>query len=125
VGEILFATLLAKLYTHMIWGGQDEREWKHHPFITLLTKADVKCKSGPNNYRSITLSSSTHIYKMILLLLQDVKTCFSWGPVLCQKIIDASVLDAWKAFDRLWLDGLFYKLLTWPNAHQIKKLNCW
>ena len=125
------------MYSIMLRSGNIPDKMKQGEIITLH-KGGRKSKGDPNNYRAITLSSSIlKVYEMILLHrckdkivktlsklqggFQDQLGCvmtsftlreclhhsreLSSGVYLC-------FLDARQAFDRVWHDGLFYKLLN-------------
>ena len=94
----------------------------------------IRRLSDPNNYRAITLSLSIlKFYEMILLhrckdkitqslnkmeggfqkQLGCIMTSFALRECLyyareCSSPVYLCLLDAQKAFDRVWLDGLFF-----------------
>ena len=106
--------------------------------ITTLHKGGKKRRDNPNNYRAITLSSVIlKVYEMILvdrcgdLILQRLNQqqggfqeglgclmtsfvlheCLNYARENSSKVY-ICYLDSKQAFDRVWHQGLFYKLIT-------------
>ena len=106
--------------------------------IITLHKGGRKSKKDPNNYRAITLTSSILkvFERLILPMLENslerhlnslqggfrpmtgcnmsslmLKECISYAKEHGRKLF-ACFLDAQKAFDKVWHNGLFLKLYT-------------
>lgn len=127
---------LSNLYTQMLRRGHIPIDMKKGEIITLH-KGGKKDKSNPDNYRAITLSSVIlKVYEMVILdrcerhILSTLSRqqggfqkqlgCEMTSFVLHETIhyarensskVYVCFLDAKKAFDNVWLDGLFYKLI--------------
>ena len=127
-----YLTLLINL---MYWFSYIPVSLKYGTIITLH-KGNGKRKDVPKNYRAITLSSSIlKLYERILL--KRLQNCISkplhplqggfqkkMGSMMTSLIVKESIhfcqeknsklytcfLDARQAFDRVWHDGLIYKL---------------
>lgn len=127
---------LANIYTYMLRRGHIPIDMKKGEIITLH-KGGKKDKCNPDNYRAITLSSVIlKIYEMILLKnceqqildklnkqqcgFQKQLGCDLTSFVLHETVhyarenssqIYVCFLDARKAFDNVWHQGLLYKLI--------------
>ena len=133
----VIAEPLAQLYTIMLQSGSIPDSMKTGEIITLF-KGGRKRRDDPNSYRAITLSSTLlKLYETILLnrckdnILASIKRlqggfqdglgcimtsfclreCLYYAKELGSRVY-ICFLDARQAFDRVWHDGLFYKLLT-------------
>lgn len=132
-GPVLYDEL-AHFYTNILYLGHVPTEMKKGIIVTLH-KGGNKRKDDPNNYRAITLSSVLlKIYERLLLdrLPSNIVTpsplqggfqkgcsCQMTSFLLRESIYYAKenssklyvcFLDAQKAFDTVWHNGLFYKL---------------
>ena len=107
--------------------------------IVILFKGGKKDKKDPNSYRAITLTSCVLklFEKVILLQLQNTPSlqphtlqggsqkghgCLMSSFILYESIyftmenkikLFTCVLDCRQAFDRMWLNGLFYKFKSY------------
>ncbi len=134
VSDIL-SPVLANLFTWMLRTGYVPDQMKRGCIITLH-KGGKKCKDEPNNYRAITLTSVVlKLFEMALLarckddMLKDlsIQQCGfqeGLGCVMTSFIVRESVyfsreensklyicfLDGRQAFDRVWHNGLLFKL---------------
>jgi hypothetical protein len=128
--------VLANLFTFMLRLGYIPDKLKRGVIITLH-KGGNKRKDNPNNYRAITLSSVIlKVYELILLSrckdvilstlnmqqggFQEQLGCLMTSFVLRESVFFARehfsklyvcFLDGEKAFDTVWHQGLFYKLI--------------
>ena len=127
--------LLAKLYNAMLQFSYVPIRMKVGTIITLF-KGGNKVRTDPNSYRAITLSSVfLRVYENILLNRIDtqgiikvdkmqggfqknlgcimtsfsLKECILYGKEQHSRVF-VCFLDARQAFDRVWHDGLFFKL---------------
>ena len=132
-------THLSCLFSAMLYIGYVPPNMKKGVIITII-KDNLKSKSSPNNYRGITLLSAVYkILEKVLLtrikqfsahnsikfpdLLQfayQEKLSALHASFTLQEVINYNIersskvytclLDSSKAFDVVWIDGLFYKL---------------
>ncbi|XP_053398165.1 uncharacterized protein LOC128556626 [Mercenaria mercenaria] len=135
-GKAVISSALANMYTHMLRHGYIPDSLKRGIIITLH-KGGNKCKDDPNNYRAITLSSTVlKVFEMVLLArckdklidtlsrqqdgFQEKLGCLMTSFVLRECIyfsrensskLYVCFLDGKQAFDNVWHDGLFYKLI--------------
>ncbi|MES9884072.1 MAG: reverse transcriptase family protein [Sedimenticola sp.] len=134
-GGDYLCTILADFYTNMIKLSHTPADMKQGIIITLH-KGGRKRKDDPNNYRGITLSSCLlKLYERLLLhrihnadsdqisALQGgfqkgfscvmtsylLRECMSYAKEQGSKLY-VCFLDTQKAFDKVWHDGLFFKL---------------
>lgn len=134
-GGTYLIEILTRLYTAMFKHAYTPIKMKHGVVITLH-KGGRKRKDDPNNYRGITLSSCLlKVYERILYhriyqarsdqisALQGgfqkglscvmtsflLRECISYSKEQGSKVY-VCFLDSQKAFDKVWHDGLFYKL---------------
>ena len=131
----IVSPILANLFTYMLRLNHVPDHMKRGTIITLH-KGNGKSKDNPNNYRAISLTSVIlKIYELVLLgrcksvILEklSVQQCGfqeKLGCVMTSFILRESVyfaqenksklfvcfLDGRQAFDRVWHNGLFYKL---------------
>jgi len=145
--------VLARLFTGMLRLGYIPTDMKRGEIITLH-KGGKKRKDDPNNYRAITLSSVIlKLYELVLLercqdsILRSLNAqqggfqkqlgCNMTSFVLRETLHHAReqsskvfvcCLDGKQAFDHVWHDGLFYKLLdlgvddnTFVSIHNMYK----
>ena len=134
-GGFLVKKLVAKLFTAMLKFSYTPENMKEGIIITLH-KGGKKSKKDPNNYRAITLSSVfLKLFEKVIVdqLKTDNKlminklqggfqekmgcimTSFAFRECLHfskenHSKLYVCFLDSRQAFDRVWHDGLFYKL---------------
>ena len=134
-GGHIVRVLLSKLFTAMYYYSYIPPKLKEGEIITLF-KGGNKVKHDPCSYRAITLSSVIlKLYeKLLLVKLKNIsgfdinimqggfrenmgclmtsfalRECITFAKENRSKLY-ACMLDARQAFDRVWHEGLFYKL---------------
>ena len=137
----IFRQLLVTLYNSMLLKSYIPESMKIGIFITLY-KGGGKRKDDPNSHRAITLTSSVlKLFERILLKrILSVQRPFNplqggfqkgMGCNMTSFLLQESVhyarengskhykcfLDAKKAFDKVWHDGLFFKIVR--NGYRI------
>ncbi len=133
-GQLLCYTL-GKLYTRMLQCAYIPDGMKTGVIVTLH-KGGRKCKTNPDNYRAITLTSALlKLFERVICNRIEVseklnisrlqggfqkqmgcamtsfmlKECIYYAREMSSKLY-VGFLDVKKAFDRVWHDGLFVKL---------------
>ena len=146
-GGALILKPLEKLFNFIFNSGNFPKNW-NESFLVLLHKKG--CKTNPNNYRGISITSNLGklfnrvIHGRILSfineksLLSENQIGFKEGSrtadhiFTLKSIVDdykrknkkvfAAFIDLRKAFDTIWRFGLFYKLLNLKFPDKILKL---